>query len=254
MEQNYKLLMKTAILAGEILLSSGAETYRVEDTMKHILNKSGLETVETFAVLTGIMATLDDESIETISYVKQVSDVGMNINKIIMVNDIARRFCSDEITLEDAYSKLKNYQWRQYNTTHYSIAVIGIVVGFSIFFGGTILDVGVATFVGFFLALVMAMGKILGFNGFIYNIVNGTGIAFFTLMAQYLLPEVNKEIVIISSIMPLVPGVALVNGVRDVIEGDYISGNSRILKALLTAAGIAIGIGLGILIFTKLGM
>ncbi len=254
MEQNYKLLMKTAILSGEILLSSGAETYRVEDTMKHILNKSGLETVETFAVLTGIMATLDDESIETISYVKQVSDVGMNINKIIMVNDIARRFCKDEITLEEAYFKLKNYQWRKYNTTHYSIAVIGIVVGFSIFFGGAVLDVGVAAFVGMILALLMAMGKMFGFNGFIYNIVNGVGISFFTLMAQYLLPEVNKEIVIISSIMPLVPGVALVNGVRDVIEGDYISGNSRILKALLTAAGIAIGIGLGILLFTKLGM
>lgn len=254
MEQNYKLLMKTAILAGEILLSSGAETYRVEDTMKHILNKSGLETVETFAVLTGIMATLDDESIETISYVKQVSDVGMNINKIIMVNDIARKFCEDELTLEEAYTQLRNYKWRQYTKLHYSVAVIGIVVGFSIFFGGSPLDVGVSFFVGSVLALLMALGKQLGFNDLIYIIVNGMGIAICTMLAQAFLPEVNKEIVMISSIMPLVPGVALTNGVRDILQGDYISGNSRILKAILTAAGIAIGIGLGLLIVSTVGI
>lgn len=254
MEKEYKLLMKTAVLAGEILLSSGAETYRVEDTMRHILRKSGLETVEVLVVLTGIMATLDDESIEPISYVKQVSDVGMNMNKIIVVNDIARKFCDDEMTLQEAYDELNNYQWKKYSTIHYSIAVVGIVVGFSMFFGGALLDISVAFVIGIVLATCMAMGKKLRFNGFIYNIVNGTGIAFFTLIAQYIIPEVNKEIVIISSIMPLVPGVALTNGVRDVLEGDYISGNSRILKALLTAAGIAIGIGFGMLIFGKSGI
>ena len=30
---DYKLLMNTAILAGETMLKSGAETYRVEDTI-----------------------------------------------------------------------------------------------------------------------------------------------------------------------------------------------------------------------------
>ena len=32
---DYKLLANTAMLAGEIMLCSGAETYRVEDTMYH---------------------------------------------------------------------------------------------------------------------------------------------------------------------------------------------------------------------------
>ena len=34
----YKQILNIAVLAGEIMLRSGAETYRVEDTMKHILN------------------------------------------------------------------------------------------------------------------------------------------------------------------------------------------------------------------------
>ena len=60
---NYKLIMNTAVLAGEIMLSSGAETYRVEDTMCHILRTSKCEKIEAFALMTGIVTTLDDEKL-----------------------------------------------------------------------------------------------------------------------------------------------------------------------------------------------
>lgn len=36
---NDKLLVETAVLAGEIMLVSGAEIYRVEDTINHIFKK-----------------------------------------------------------------------------------------------------------------------------------------------------------------------------------------------------------------------
>ena len=59
-------------------------------------------------------------------------------------------------------------------------------------------------------------------------------------------PGMNLDVVIISSIMPLVPGVAITNAVRDILQGDYMSGNARVLEAFLTAAGIAVGVGAGI--------
>ena len=58
----YQLLMRTAICAGELLLKSGAETYRAEDTMNHILKTSGCEYIEVHATITGIMATLYDNT------------------------------------------------------------------------------------------------------------------------------------------------------------------------------------------------
>ena len=44
----YKQILNIAVLAGEIMLRSGAETYRVEDTMKHILNTARTEVAEAF--------------------------------------------------------------------------------------------------------------------------------------------------------------------------------------------------------------
>ncbi len=43
---NDKLLVETAVLAGEIMLVSGAEIYRVENTIDHILRKAGRNTAE----------------------------------------------------------------------------------------------------------------------------------------------------------------------------------------------------------------
>lgn len=43
--------------------------------------------------------------------------------------------------------------------------------------------------------------------------------------------------------MPLIPGVAFINGIRDMAEGDYLSGAVRMLDALLVFASISIGVG-----------
>jgi len=52
--------------------------------------------------------------------------------------------------------------------------------------------------------------------------------------------------------MPLVPGVAITNAVYDTLHGDYISGAARMLEAFVTAAAIAIGVGLGMLLLRPL--
>ena len=50
---DYKLLLDTAVMAGELMLANGAETYRVEDTMQRMLELSGLKTAEAFVMVTG---------------------------------------------------------------------------------------------------------------------------------------------------------------------------------------------------------
>ena len=50
---------------------------------------------------------------------------------------------------------------------------------------------------------------------------------------------------VIGSIMPLVPGVPFTNAIRDIADGDYISGSVRMLDALLIFFCIAIGVGVG---------
>ena len=49
--------------------------------------------------------------------------------------------------------------------------------------------------------------------------------------------------IIIGGIMLLVPGVATTNAVRDTLMGDILSGMIRVLEAITSAIGIAMGAG-----------
>ena len=247
---DYKLLADTAMLAGEIMLCSGAETYRVEDTMYHILKTSNIETTQVIALMTGIVITLNDSSMEQpVTVMRRVNERSTNINNIVKVNDISRRYCAGKISLEEAYEELKRAKGKQYKRVIYNMATIGIAVGFVVMFGGKICDVVTAALVGTILACVVTFGKITKINGVLIHVLSGLGIAMLTVMIQrYLFHEVSTDIVIVSAIMPIVPGVAITNAVRDTLQGDYLSGGARMLEAFLIAMAIAVGAGLGMLL------
>ena len=247
---DYKLLANTAMLAGEIMICSGAETYRVEDTMYHILKTSNTESTQVIAMMTGIVVTINDASMEQpVTMMRRVSERSTNVSNIIKVNDISRRYCGGKITLEEAYEELKTAKGKQYNRVLYNLATIGIAVGFAMMFGGNLLEVVTAAIVGAALAGVMTLGKMAKINGVLIHVFSGLGIAMLTVaIRNFLFPDISADIVIVSSIMPIVPGVAITNAIRDTLQGDYLSGCARILEALLVAMAIAVGAGLGMLL------
>lgn len=234
--------MNTAILAGEIMLRSGAETYRVEDTIHHILRMADAQTVETIVLTTGIFATLDDPGIEAITVIRRVESRGTNLNRIAMVNAVSRRFCGGEMTLEEAYDELKGMKGKQYRRVLYNLATICVCAGFAPLFEGGTLEIAGAAAVGLILALIVTVGKKLQIHGFIQDVLAAAGVAFMAIYLKWNIPQMNMDTVIISGIMPLVPGVAITNAIRDTLQGDYLSGAARIVEAFLTAAAVALGV------------
>ena len=63
----------------------------------------------------------------------------------------------------------------------------------------------------------------------------------------------DPKMLIVGSIMPLLPGVAFVKGLRDLISGDLVSGMSRVSEAFLTAGAIAVGVGVVLDFWIKIG-
>lgn len=247
---NYKLLLETALLAGEILLSSGAETYRVEDTMNHILKTSKVEQIDALALMTGITVTLNDPSLEQpISMVRTIDSRSTNMNNIIKVNGISRNYCAEKITLEEANEQLKNIKEKLYTRTHFNIATALVATGFAMMFGGSFMDVLWATIMGCWLSACITFAKIKKVDTIVLDVFSCAGIALFTILTQaYFIPNLDIDVAIVSALMPIVPGVAITNAIRDTIQGDYLSGCARILEAFLKAASVAVGAGLGMAI------
>lgn len=242
---NYKLIFKTAILSGEIMLRNGAETYRVEDTINRILKTTNFQVIESFVTPTGIIATLDDPSIEMITYVKRVNKRTIHLSKVTLTNDVSRRYCTNQLTIEEAYEKLNIIQ----NKPTYSNLIITLATGlaagfFTIVFGGKYNDFIVATMIGSTLGLLDILYTKLEIYKFFYDIVGGCTIALIAILFTKIINiGSNIDLIIIGSIMPLVPGVSFTNAIRDTIEGNLLSGVSRGVEALIVAASIATGVG-----------
>lgn len=248
---DYKLLFNTAILAGEIMLKNGAETHRVEDTINHILNKSKFRIVESFVTTTGIFVTLSDDSIETLTAVKRVNVRSTNLNKISLVNEVSRNFCSDKINLLTAYYSLVNID----NMLPYSSLINFLSNSLTPPLFALVLSNEIAIF-EFFVSLLcgMTLGAVQ------YLLQKAQIIKFFNDLISSIFVAIiasayirtfggNLDLIIVSAIMPLVPGVAITNAIRDTLYGDYLSGLARAAEAFIIAISIALGVGCGLAIF-----
>jgi len=250
---NYKLLFKSAMLAGEIMAQSGAETFRVEDTMNRILQTSKLQSVEIYATTTGIVASLADPSIEPISGVIRISNRANNLSRINDVNQISRNICDNKISLEEAVEKLGTIRDHKiYSKLTIMIATVISTFGFAGIFGGTLGDCAIAAVNGLFLVLISRFSVNLVGSAFMVDAAKSFAVAFITMLSTLLFLPLHKEIIIIGSIMPLVPGIPITNAIRDTLQGDYMSGTARAVEAFVISLGIAMGVGAGIGLFNFL--
>ena len=91
-------------------------------------------------------------------------------------------------------------------------------------------------------------------NPFFKTLVGG----FFSALTGLILTALgvgdSYDIIIISALMDLVPGIAFTTAVRDIIAGDMVSGLSKAAEALLIGVGIALGTGLALVLTRFLGV
>lgn len=251
MSMDYMLLVDTAVLAGEIMLGSGAEAYRVEDTIRHFLMTARLKHAQTFVTTTGIIATLSDPSIDAITVVRRVPKRSTNLNKIYLVNDVSRKFAAGELELKDAFYELKRIREReQYSALVKGGGIVLTTAFFCLLLGGTLYETVAAAIVGVFLSFFMWAGGKIGLQGFLLDGLNTLILVFATmLICHFGAWPLRQDMIIIGCIMPMVPGVAITNAIRDTLQGDYVSGGARMMEACMEASSIAFGACIGILLF-----
>ena len=103
----YRRLVDLAMEAGQIMMSAGAETHRVEDTIMRILSTSEFSHTDAFVLRTGITITLSDPRYKTISITRRVYSGPPHLSKVSDVNKVSRDFCAGLITIDQAERQMK---------------------------------------------------------------------------------------------------------------------------------------------------
>ena len=253
-ELKSKQVLYFAVRVGEIMLRSGAETYRVEDTISRILKSHNFHTVETFVVPTCIIATIDHDNIELTTYVKRIKNRSTRLDKISSLNTLSRQYVDQQICTLDALEEVETIDRMPSYSPAMIIGATGISSGFfSLMVGGNHIDFMPALVIGFLIALIKMWLQARDVTSYLTYFISGFAIGSSVVLGVYLIPTLNVEAVVIGSLMPLVPGVTFTNAIRDMIGDEIISALSRGIEAFFIAVCIAAGVGVAMSLFSSIG-
>lgn len=244
-------VMDVCLLAGEIMLKYGGETYRVEETIERMAKSASLSNIHCFATPTGVFLSFEEEGKEAFMQMVRVDERMQDLSKIAEVNQVSRELVDGKITIKEAYEKLQQIAKAplQYPLWLIHIAAGFAGSGFSYLFGGGFADLFPA-FIAAVLTSIVVVGmerklKIRFAADFAAAFVGATVAIFLVFLGL----GNHLDQIIIGLLMPLVPGVPLTNGVRDIMAGDLLAGLSRGAEALLTSLSIATGVAFSISLF-----
>lgn len=245
---DYDELLNVSVELGCQLMLSGAEIYRVEESVRRLLQAYGLDSPEVFAIPNCVIVSIATPEGHPITRMCRITGHGTDIELLERCNALCRRLCVQPPPVEEAKAMLAALPSTPQYASWQVLLGYGIAPAFfAPLFGGGIPDTLAAFLGGLGVGLCLLYGKrLIGTNSFFQTAICSAVASLLSLMLVRLGLGYSVDTVTISVLMVLVPGVSLTNAMREIMAGDIISGLSRAAAAILTAAAIAIGTAVGL--------
>lgn len=234
---------------GEQMLVSGAEVSRVEDSITRMCNAYGARYVNVLAITSSIILTVRMRDDEVYTQTRRITGHETDLHQLDYLNNLSRFIVSKTPDIEQIDRELSEIKQMEVYSPVKQYGIYALVASsFTIFFGGSLLD-GIASAV---IAMILRemitfVNKVdkntaftLVFSSFVVGLVA-------ILSVRYGFGD-DLDMIIVGNIMPMIPGLALTNGVKDLINGDTIAGLLRIIEAFVVAISIAFGFSMATLL------
>ena len=242
-------------LASQMILESGGETYRAEETVERMCQGLGIPQVDVLALPTGLMLTVALSDEKTFSRIVRVRNRTIDLGRIDQCNAVSRQVAAGKLSAQDALTQLqqihktrKDRRWLLVGASALSAA------SFTVMLGGQWMDFIVSFFCGALVQFLLPPLAKMRVPTLISSMIAGALTTLMALTGTLAMPGVHVEPVISGAIMPLLPGLATTNAFRDTIRGDLVSGGARVIEAMLCCVMLAAGIGLMLSMWGGIGL
>lgn len=235
-------ILSCALDIGEQMLISGAEVSRVELAISMICKAYGCRRVDVFIITTSMLLTVEDSLGNHATQTRRITGTAIDLTKLHRLNALSRRICAEMPCYGDVQGQLKAICEEKPYSLWLQVLASGLIAfAFTVFFGGSWIDGGVAVLLGMGLRLMTRLLQKAAANQIIVNVIASFALSTSAIaLVQWGLGQ-DANNILIGNIMLLIPGIALTNSLRDLISGDIMTGILRFLDAVLVAAAIAAG-------------
>lgn len=250
-------VLEFAVDLGEIMLQFGGEIYRVEDTIRRILQAYQVERADVYVLSNGLFISVRNKNGQPCCLVRQVSLGTINLRGIAELNQLSRDVVTGECSLVEGEQRLDAIKEESGESTSTLCLSCGLGCGMYSFllwmssevFASQLLPNLLAAFlIGTLLELVMLWMSKQNMTRLVRSLFGSMIVTVSCLVLSLLGFPISQDNVIISATLPLFPGIAFTTSIRDFFNGDHLSGVIHLVDALLTALCIAAGVGIVIML------
>lgn len=238
-----KELLNLCGQVGRILLTSGAETSRVETTVEYIGRASGYR-LNCHATMTAILVT--DEISNRVHMVK-IKGNHFNLQKVDELNTLSRQYTAGKIDFETLKKAVQRIDEKviDFNGLEKTLAAGLVSIAPMLVFKVAWLDLAWAFVVGICGYLLAHLASTKTKSLYLGPALGGLLVGFLAGLLVHLDLANQADTIVVSALMPLVPGVAITNSFREIIGKDTISGLVRAVDAVVIAGAIGGGVIMG---------
>lgn len=168
-----------------------------------------------------------------------------NLHKVAMIIDLCRSAGKTQMPIEKLIQQLKKINHEKPYSSWMTALAAGIGTGaFAIVFGGGVVDFFCGFFIGIILRLFMILMAFYGLQDIFSRFVGGAVASFLGILFYRGGMGSSIEILTISGLTLLFPGLLFTNALRDVATGDFVSAVGHATESLSIAAALAVGAAL----------
>ncbi len=243
-------LKKNALFLSQyasLLMGAGVHTSRVIRNTKRIGKALNVDIKVSCFHQSLSIAAVDKQTQEYFMTLAEVPHIPVNFELNTHLSHLSWEACDEHLSLQQIKRRYAHWIAKP-NLPAWGILILTACANasFCALFGGDWLSRGIvffATLVGMFTKQKMQKYKINQFLIFIFSAFLASMIA--SISTQF---QTTSEIAIGTSVLYLIPGVPLINGFVDIMEGHVLNGSARLINAFLLIACIATGLSITLLL------
>ncbi len=247
---NTERLLNAVMDIAEGMMECGAEISRVDGTVKRICAAYGYENTDIFTITSLISATIVEPDGRRVSQSRGIGKYVSDMSRLEALNALSRDICANRPEVSEIEERIKNLGVREYmNILRHILGNCLMAAGFSVFFGGNLRDALASACVAVMVTLAERVYKYRSPNTLVYTAICSIFAGILGIALVKLGLGVNTDKVMIGDIMIFIPGLQMVNSIRDLLSGNTISGTLKLVEVVLTALAIVVGFGAALFVY-----
>ena len=231
------------------LMGSGVHTSRVVRNTKRLGEALGVRVIVSAFQKVVNFSVVDDESGEVCTEAADIPPLPISFELNAELSALSWEAYDERLPLGEIERRYREIGARPRLDPIFTLVLVGLAnASFCRLFGGDWFAVSIvftATLIGFFLKQGM---QARGFNHYVIFIASAFVASMYASVA--LTFDTTSDVAIATSVLFLIPGVPLINGVIDIVEGHILNGIARLTSALMLIVCIAVGLS-GTLMIVK---